>query len=382
MLKELFPEILYGDPKKQSEKWTDDELILPKHPGGQEPSIGAYGLDSMPTSLHFKKIKGDDLVTPETVTTSVQINKTRNNYGTVRSSILSPDGNIQICGTIYDDSDLHREMEDSGEYHVYKRSAEWKEVDKDGIQYRRTLWPVQFGPTQLDNIQRDPTVSVYIYSCQYLLDPVPDDENAFFQLQWFGRYKTLPPGLNLYAAADLAISESETACETAIVVGGLNWQYDLFIVHVRKGHWGSQEIIGHLIDVYAQYHPGIITIEAENISRTIMPYLKIKMRESGFFPNIDPKLPQGDKVAKARPLQGRAKEGAVLLPARGRNQPGWLSDCELQLRRFPRGKEKDIADSLSLLCHQLDRQWRPATQAELDERKKEEYVPLDAAIGF
>jgi len=382
-LKWLFPELLYQNPKRQSDKWTDEELILPGlDTQGQEPSIGAYGIDNMPTGLHFPRIKGDDLVTPETVTTADQINKTRNNYGTVRSSILQSGGNIQVCGTIYDDGDLHRELEDSKEYRVYKRPAEWTEIGDDKIKYRRTLWPVQFGPRVLDEIKRDPTVGLYIYSCQYLLDPVPEDESAFFQLKWFPRYKTLPKGLNMFAAADLAISEKKAAAETAIVVGGVNYYYDLFIIDVLHGHWGSLEIIDEMIEVQRRYKPGIFTIEAENIQRTIMPFLRIKMRETGYFLNTDPRMPKGDKIAKARPFQGRAKEGAVYLPQKGPDQPEWLAQTELQIRRFPKGKDKDIVDSIALLCHQLAEQWRPATPEEVEDRQKDKYVPLDAAVGM
>ncbi|HUV77062.1 MAG TPA: hypothetical protein VMW06_03285 [Desulfobacterales bacterium] len=381
-LKWLFPELFFQNPKRESDKWTDEELILKVHDGGQEPSIGAYGMDNMPTGLHFPRIKGDDLVTPETVTTADQINKTRHNYGTIRSSILYPNGNIQICGTIYDDGDLHREMEESGEYQVYKRPAEWLEDIDRGVKQRRTLWPVQFGPAALDKIKRDPTVGLYIYSCQYLLDPVPEDENAFFQLKWFGRYTKLPRRLNMFAAADLAISEKKTAAETAIVVGGVNTYFDLFIIDIIHGHWDALAIIDEMIEVQRKYKPGIFTIEAENIQRTIMPFLKIKMRETGYFINTDPRMPKGDKVAKARPAQGRAKEGAVFLPKKAPDQPEWLSHAELQIRRFPKGKDKDIIDSIALLCHQLAEHWRPATPGEIEERQKDKYVPLDATVGM
>jgi predicted phage terminase large subunit-like protein len=383
MLQDLFPDLLWKAPKRQAPKWTDEELILPKHPGGQEPSIGIYGLDSQPTSLHFRRIKGDDLVTPETVTTATQIKKNIESYGMVRSSILQgAGGNIQVCGTIYDDGDLHRLMEDSGEYKTYKRPAEYTTTDDAGVRKKRTLWPVQFDFQALAKLQRDPAVGHYLYSCQYLLDPVPEDSNAYFQLPWFPRYDRLPANLNMFAAADLAISEAETACDSAIVVCGISPGYDLYVVHVRKGHWNSLDIIDNIIDIHARYKPGLFTIEAENIARTIKPFLKLKMRETGFFPNVKYYLPMGDKVAKARPLQGRAREGAVLLPAKGPKAPDWLFDTEFQIRRFPKGKEKDIVDSMSLLCHQLADHWRPATPEETEARGNDEYTPLDAAVGM
>lgn len=380
----LYWDKVWKNPESKSENslWGTDEINLPGFKMGQEAAVTAFGIEAMPTGSHYPRIKFDDLVVPENTTTADQIKKTKDQYGMVRSSILTPYGNVQICGTIYDDGDLHREMEASGDYRVYKRAAEWTTQDNDGIRRRQTLWPVQFGPDKLDAIKKDPMVGLYIYSCQYLLDPAPEDDNAFFQLKWFPRYEALPKGLLYFAAADLAISESDAAADTAIVVGGLDTYHELYIAHVRQGHWDSLQIIDNLIDVQALWRPGIFTIEAENIQRAIIPFLGLKMRETGIFLNVDSRLPQGDKVTKARPFQGRAKEGAVHLPKKGKSEPEWLFDTEFQIRRFPRGKKKDIIDSIALLCHQLANQWRPATDQEKEERQNDEYLPLDATAAI
>jgi len=363
-------------------RWANNELFLPGYATATEASITAFGIESMPTGSHYPRIKFDDLVVPENSTTAEQLKKVKDQYGMVRASILTTFGNVAICGTIYDDGDVHREMEDSGLYHTYKKAAEWKEKGEDGGMYRRTLWPVQYGPDQLDAIKSDPTVTVYIYSCQYLLDPTPEDENAFFQLQWFPRYKKLPTPLKHFAAGDLAISEKEDAADTAIVVMGLDHLYELYFVDVLFGHWDSLTIIDTIIHVQAMYRPGIFTLEAENIQRTIMPFLKLKMRETGIFPNLDAILPRGDKIAKARPMQGRAKEGAIWLPKKDSNQPPWLFDVEYQIRRFPRAKKKDIIDSASLLCYQLARQWKARKKDERPPDDQDKYQPLDAIAGY
>ncbi|MFA7000265.1 MAG: hypothetical protein WC241_04085 [Candidatus Paceibacterota bacterium] len=384
VFRNIFFDRVWNNPesKRENPLWGTDEIHLPGFTMGNEAAVTAFGLEAMPTGSHYPRIKMDDLVVPENTTTADQIKKTKDQYGLVRSSILTTYGNAQICGTIYDDGDLHRDMENSGDYRVYKRAAEWTEQDGHGVIKRRTLWPVQYGTHQLDAIKKDPMVGLYIYSCQYLLDPAPEDQNAFFQLKWFGRYKAIPKGLIYFAAGDLAISEAETSADTAIVVGGVDVFHELYLVHVRYGHWDALQIIDQLIDVQALWKPGIFTIEAENISRTIMPFLGLKMRETGIFLNVDTRLPQGDKVAKARPFQGRAREGAVHLPAKGKSEPDWLFDTEFQLRRFPRGKKKDIVDSAALLCHQLASQWRPATEQERKEQAADEYVPLDVAAGY
>jgi len=380
-LKRLWPDLCWSDPKRDTRKlgvrWSDEEIVLPGHPRvGQEPSIGCYGLDNMPTSLHFPRIKGDDLVTPEVVTTSDQIKKNIANFGLVRSSILSPGGNLQVCGTIYNDGDLHRTMEESGDYTTFKRPAEW--VDEDGVWH--SLWPVQYPREHLEALKRDPSVGLFIYSCQYLLDPAPDDENAYFQLKWFPRYQKRPRILRIYAAGDLAISEKETACHTAFPIAGLDTEGDLYLLEVAYGHWNSLTIVNKLIDLQARWKPEIFDLEAENIQRTIMPFLKLKMRETGIYLNIPGGgvMPAGDKVAKARPFQGRAREGGIWLPAKGPNQPEWLWDTEQQIIRFPHGKRKDIIDSLALLCQRLNDMWKPRTPEEIArEEQRAEFVTLE-----
>ena len=369
-LKECFPDLLYQDPKKESSMWNQEELILPGHDGRQEPTIGVYGLDNQPTSLHFARIKGDDLVTDKTVTTAEQIKKNIDGYGLMRSSILQSGGNIQVCGTIYDDGDLHRLMEDSGTYRVYKKPAEWKEAGEI-----KTLWSVQFDKEKLDAIKNDPTVSIYIYSCNYLLDPAPEDENAYMQLAWFPRYKTLPKGLQYYAAGDLAISEKETACETAIPVVGIDPEGKMYLAHVSKGHWDSIAIINTIIETQREWKPVRFTLEAENIQRTIMPFLKRQMRQDRVYPNLEAWLPSGDKVAKGRPFQGVAKSGSFFLPAKGETAPDWLFDVEYQLRKFPRAKEKDIFDSIALLCQQIERQF--GIEKKQEEKKRSGYKYLN-----
>lgn len=381
----VFAGRVWRNPKDRREcpRWADDEIFLPGYVSTEEASITAFGIEAMPTGSHFARIKFDDLVVPENTTNADQMAKLRDAYALVRSSILTTYGNVSICGTIYDDGDLHREMEESGDYTVYKRPAEWMEVDEDGVKRRRTLWPVQYGPAQLDSIKHDPLVSSYIYSCQYLLDPVPENTDSFFQLAWFPRYEKLPRNLRYYAGGDLAISEKDSACSTALPVVGLDVNNELYVVDVPSGHWDSLMIVDKMTDLQARHRIGLFGLEAENIAKTLMPFLRVHMQETGVYINVEPMSPLNDKLTKARSLQGRARQGAIWLPKRGANAPAWLHDLELQLRRFPRGKDKDMVDALGVICRMLDKQVRPRTEEEIRAtRDRDHYEPLDKAAGY
>lgn len=362
--RELFPEFTYPDPKKDSRKWTEEEVILPGHTGRQEVSIAAYSILSIPTGLHSRRIKCDDLVTPENSTSKEQMSKISDAYGMVRSSILQPDGNIQMCGTIYDDGDLHCELERSGAYKVYKRPASYT-LASDGQKVSspptspgaQALWPEQYGLDKQIAIKNDPTVGEYIYSCQYLLDPSPEDENSFFQLKWFGRYRPdgLPKDLTIYAAGDLAISQKETAAWTAIPVVGFSPPSSIYLLHVNRGHWDGMQIVDHLIETQKLRKPLIFGLEVENIERTIGPFLKQRMQEENVFLNLEEFTPSQDKIARARSFQGRARQGMVFLPMNGPGEPDWLGDFEYEIKRFPRGRTKDQVDSMSIIGLMVDK---------------------------
>ncbi|MDR1196189.1 MAG: hypothetical protein LBL00_06920, partial [Endomicrobium sp.] len=75
VLKKLYPEVLYADPKRESEQWSDDGGIIVKRKGNaKEATIEAWGVvDGQPTSKHFGLLVYDDVVTRESVTSVEQI---------------------------------------------------------------------------------------------------------------------------------------------------------------------------------------------------------------------------------------------------------------------------------------------------------------------
>ena len=160
----------------------------------------------------------------------------------------------------------------------------------------------------------------------------------------------------MYASADLAISAKDSAAYTAITVVGVNLKGQLYLVYVRRGHWDGMEIIDNLLDIQNLYKPLIWAIEVENIERTIGPFLRKAMVERQTFLNIEGFVPTQDKVARARSIQGRAREGFILLPASGPTEPSWLADFEYEMRRFPKGATKDQVDSFALIGLLLDKQ--------------------------
>lgn len=602
LFRSLFPDYTWESPYKQAPRWTDEEFILPHHTGRQEPSFQAASLDHQPTGLHFPVIKCDDIVTPETCTTREQMDKCRNGYGLMRSSILQTGGNIQIAGTIYDDGDLHCEMSKEGTgYNVYRKPA----IDPET---GAALWPEQFDLDVLQGLRRDPLVGEYIFSCnpgyapvwmvdgtfkaigeikpgdevvgyvfgqgrkahikrarvtevnsrmaetvklamesgrevictpdhqwytgrfgteidrrydvprvrppylpakvgrrlmhvidppsgnkqqrewaylagmidgegackygstvitqsrtknpavtarieenltalqvpfkvyrdkrgrksaemfvinggkqtkvdiinygqpakasqlmqtiwdepgsfidlqdkvvaitphktervysmvtetgnyviwgyaskncQYLLDPSPEDTNAYFKLSDFGRYREAPRALNIYAAIDTALSESTTADYTSIMIVGVDNGNKIHVLDVIRGRWDALTVAETMLKTQRTHNPLIWGCQGDNIIKAIGPFLRKMMSEQATYINLERVTPANkDKIANARSIQGRARQGFVMLPERRIDQPAWLQPLEHEIKRFPRGEHDDQVDNLATIGHLMD----------------------------
>src|SRR6185295_15274932 len=77
-LKGAFPDILYAEPKKQAQKWSEDEGIVVKRRGNpKEQTIEASGLvDGQQTGPHYWRRVYDDTVVKASVSTPDMIAKT------------------------------------------------------------------------------------------------------------------------------------------------------------------------------------------------------------------------------------------------------------------------------------------------------------------
>ena len=109
MLKELFPEILWQDARKEAPKWNQDEgYVLRRRYNPKEPTIMSSGLvDGQPTGMHFKYLRYDDVETIETVRSVEMIEKTDEalkmsyNLDTPGASFKSWVGTIYAYNDIY-----------------------------------------------------------------------------------------------------------------------------------------------------------------------------------------------------------------------------------------------------------------------------------------
>lgn len=169
-LKDLFPDILYTDPKKEAQKWSEDDgIIVKRRTNPKEATVEAWGVvDGQPIGKHFTDLNYDDVVTAESVTTPDMIRTTTDRL-VLSYNLGANGGKRRFIGTRYHLNDSYSE--------VIKRGTAIPRVyaaTKDG---QVAGEPVLLRAEQLAQKRRD--MGSYVFACQMLQNPLADSVQSF-----------------------------------------------------------------------------------------------------------------------------------------------------------------------------------------------------------
>lgn len=291
----------------------------------------------------------------------------------------SQNGIIRIVGTVlHMDSFLENLMPvDTDKYTVHEElktystrsSTQWKTVKykAHNQDFSQLLWPERRTANEFRLIRQDyiDRGLADVYSQEYLNIPI-DESNTFFKKNDFVSRKEedKKKALNYYIAGDFAISESEKADYTVLIVGGMDENGILHIINVIRERMDGLEIVDTLMALQRLYDPIAFGIEDMQVSKAIGPFLNRAMIERNTFLNIIPLKPhKADKKTRAKSIQARMRAGAV----RFDKGAEWYQTLEDELMRFPRDKHDDQVDSMAYLGLMIDKIIEAPTKEEMDE---------------
>jgi predicted phage terminase large subunit-like protein len=206
------------------------------------------------------------------------------------------------------------------------------------------LHPERYDVTRLNRIKK--TIPPRFWSALYQQNPVPE-EGAYFTKEQFRR--GVVPDMatcNVFIAWDFAISEKK---QNDYTVGSVVFQDDADVLHVAEVvRFKSQDsfyIVEAILNLAQRYaHRSLVLgFEDGQIFKAIRSLLEKRMRERRMFPSTQVLTPITDKMARARPLQGRMQQGMV----RFNEAAGWFETVRNEMLRFPAGVHDDCVDSLA-----------------------------------
>ena len=276
---EYWPEMVNPD-QGHRRKWNNTEIEL-DHPARvlenvRDPSIFCAGLTTSITGMHCDIAVLDDVVVQENAYAKEGRDKVQQQYSLL-SSIEGADAEEWVVGTRYHPKDLYNDMlnmsetiyDENGEpigeekiYEVYERP-----VEDRGDGTGTFLWPRQqrtdgkwFGfDIKALSRKKGQYLDKMQFRAQYYNDPSDPDSRPidYDKFQYFDpKFLTQSNGfwmyknrkLNLVASIDFAYSLRQTADWTALVVIGVDFENNIYVLDIQRFRTNSiREYFKHII---------------------------------------------------------------------------------------------------------------------------------------
>lgn len=324
----------------------------------------------------------DDLENDELVMNQDRREKLRRWFFGALMPCRSPKGKIRMWGTVLHlDSLLNRLMPKPHEKgyietplkvtldEKYKYS--WKPIlfRAHDPKMEEILWEDRFSK-EYWRIEREKYASegaLDLYAQEYLNNPI-DESIAFFKKGDFlpitdeDRSKSL----NYYCTIDFAISTDTRSDYTVFCIAGVDENKIIHIKNIIRDRMDGKEIVDTIINLQRIYNFEAIGIEEMMISKSIGPFLREEMINTGVFPSIIQLKHKGkDKVQRARSIQARMRAKTVKFDKKA----DWYPVFEDELITFPRGRHDDQVDAFAWMGMLLDYITASATKEEIEEQE-------------
>jgi predicted phage terminase large subunit-like protein len=299
-LKQLFPEILYADPQKESPKWSEDDGIIVKRKGNpKEATLEAWGLvDGQPTSKHFGLLIYDDVVVKESVTTPEMIKKTTEALE-LSYNLGAMGGRQRFIGTRYHQNDTYRTLieRETAKPRIYAATVDG---DIDGE-------PVLLTREQLAKKRRDQ--GPYTFACQMMQNPQADKTQGFKRdwLRWY--HSRQGEGMNKYIIVDPANEKKKTSDRTAMAVIGLAQDQNYYLLDLVYDRLNLTERCEALMTLHRQWRPIRVGYEKYGMLSDIEHIRYVQGQKNYHFDvaELGGPQPKNDRIKRLIPIfeQGR-----------------------------------------------------------------------------
>ena len=308
----------------------------------KEPSIDVAGIGVTKNGMHYDLIIGDDFHSELNTKEKDQIDKVKE-YFKLLFSLLEPGGCMAIVGTRWDDDDLYQMIIDDYQemFNFITRSAESEDGD--------LFYPSRLNRGVLDSFRK--IQGPYLYSCQYLNNPV-DSETAEFKqsnFKYITRDEAKNVQMNLYGLVDPSYKGKHGSSDyAAFGIGGMGTRKEIYARFVHQDKLKYSQIFNKMAELQDQW-PELRFWWVEAIGT--------KSLEDDFDRMNDERVAQGKRRLDIRynRSQGMSKEDRIraLIPHYERGDAyhvlggGMIDTLEGQLRRFPKSKNDDMMDMWS-----------------------------------
>lgn len=355
--------------KDKSTRWHNSAVDLAcRKKARKEPSIDTGGVDTTKNSRHYDLIIFDDLHSEINTKTKEQIDKVKDHWK-LAYSLLDPGRPAVVIGTRWTHTDLYQEIidEHAGDFNIITRQAR----SDDGALF----FPEKLTAVFLDK-QRE-RQGGYIFSCQYMNNPV-DSDTAKFRREWFIKKRWVEVDgipINWYLTIDPG-GDGKNSDYAAFVLSGMDYQNNLYVRYIVRGKMSNGQIVLMTFQLFRRFHPRMVVVEAlAGAGSAIERTYKDKQKELGeWLPIRYIKQRVKDKNERIVALAPKYEFGHVFHIA----ECPQLSFLEDELATFPKAKYDDVSDALATVLEVATPPLRNVVQKESSMKRKALFKKLNA----
>lgn len=349
ILKRCWPDIFYENPKNDSRHST--EAIRVKRSGSYtDETIEAWGNDNLPTGKHFTDIIFDDVVNDASVSSRDQREKTQHAFGQA-FNLVDEEYTPHVIGTYYHYHDL---------YTILKRQGDWKVREHAGTEDgTEDGEPVYWTRKEMQLKRR--SMGKYIFSCQILLKPVPEEDQVFL-VDWLSYFDKMQGQMNLYLVADPSggLFHDKTGDEpdfTVMMVVGVDAFHNKYVVDMVRDRLNLKQRWETYRDLMLKWNPRASGYEKFSMQADIEYF-----REKSQIEGVQIKMPEPlgstakaeNKDIRIRSLVPQFEDSKIWLPEKltyrqkdGKEVDLIQSFIDEEYLEYPKGAHDDMLDCLS-----------------------------------
>jgi hypothetical protein len=278
--------------------------------------------------------------------------KTRDWYDYCESLLHHPiDSEIHVVGTRWTHNDLIRKIIDNeGEY--------FDQVITSAILANgEPLWPERFTLEVLARIRAK--IGSWKFSCQYLNSP-HDPESTSFNTSWIKYYQLRGDvcigtdgatanvhQMRKYLTVDPAISDADQACNSALVMTGVDHINRKWILDIYAKRIQPFELMDQIFKMSSTWEPEVVGIESVAFQKVLKFWLAQEMERRNRFINVQELKTDTHqkKTSRIRGLQPFFEGGEIYsLPA---SASSGFRQFHEEYDAFPVGALIDVMDALA-----------------------------------
>lgn len=349
-LQNLFPEILYKNPRSEAPKWSlDSGMCVKRKTNPKEQTVEAWGLvDGQPTGKHFSLLIYDDTVTRESVTTPEQIKKVTSAWE-LSLNLGARGGHERYIGTRYHANDTYRTMIDRGSVRprVYAATTNGR---LDGE-------PAFLSSELLAKKRRD--MGPYTFGTQMLQNPVADNAMGFKE-EWLKFYKNVQDtkGWNIYLLVDPANKRKKTNDYTVMAVIGLAPDQNYYLLDGVRDRLNLTQRTEKLFELHMKWQPLGVGYEEYGMQADV-EHVEYVMEQRNYRFNIT-RLGGGqvkeDRIGKLVPIFEQHRfwlpEALSFVSREGKREDFVRLFLDDEYTAFPVSTHDDMLDCLARILDQ------------------------------